>query len=295
MAKLNTTKAVSTESVMLYGAPKTGKTQLAGELAEYFDLIWIDLEGGHNTLYKMPTAWQERVELVNIPDSNVFPIGIETCLKMVKKAVNICELHGKVECMICKKTEDPFVHVDLFNQPESTIVVFDSSTQLTNSAIAQITKKQDDEYKLQTDDWGVLSHLMDVFFSQIQTLPVNRIVISHDSMLETENKKKTLVPVAGSSNFSRNVAKYFGHVVYCERKNLKHTFSSSTTGASNILMGSRTDVTMEDATKPSLLAIFKPELFKERDAIEAAKAAATSKTSTASVLAKLQAKAKAKT
>ena len=44
MAKLNTLKASSTSRVLLFGAPKTGKSQLAGDLAEHFNLVWIDME-----------------------------------------------------------------------------------------------------------------------------------------------------------------------------------------------------------------------------------------------------------
>ena len=55
---------------------------------------------------------------------------------------------------------------------------------------------------------------------------------------------------------SRNTAKYFDHVVYCEVKNRKHSFASSTTYAGNILTGSRTDIALEADATPSLLRIF---------------------------------------
>jgi hypothetical protein len=279
MAKLNTLQATSLHRVIAFGAPKTGKSLLAGKLAEYYNLIWVDMENGHETLFQLPEEWQERIELITIPDTRSYPMAIETCLKMVKQKCVICEEHGKVACMICQReaklaldnNEGPsvadideayFVTTDLPNLHDlETVVVFDSLTQLSNSAIANITKGQPDDYKLDYDDWGNLGKLLDIFLSHIQQSGYHVVVISHEVEATTEGKKSKLVPVGGTRNFSRNVAKYFDHVVYCEVKNRKHTFSSSTTASTTILTGSRTDVAIEDAAEPSLLQIFKPELY----------------------------------
>jgi len=325
MAKLNTKAASKTHRVLLFGGPKTGKSLIAGQLAEYYNLIWVDMENGHETLFQLPPEWQEKIELINLPDTRSYPIAIETCLKMVKGSVSICEQHGKVGCMICKRvqtdrcksTDDSIKHieigkelftdVDLPNMNHNSVVVFDSLTQLSNSAIAFITKDQPDDYKLNYDDWGNLGKLLDIFLSHIQQAGYNVIVISHEIEAETEGKKKTLVPVGGTRNFSRNIAKYFDHVIYAERKNRKHIFASSTQYATNILTGSRTDVRVEDAEKASLLAIFKPELYPEtahkseagkegkktgKVGKLAAKATSTSASKAGDILAKLKAKQK---
>jgi len=279
MAKLNTKHSSQTHRVIIFGAPKTGKTKLAGELAEHYDLLWVDMENGHETLFQLPESWQERIELINLPDTRSYPIAIETCLKMIKgKPVAICEQHGKVSCMLCKKELELFkkkgherkdaneafnlfIDVELNSLDHSSVVVFDSLTQLTNSAVANITKGKPDDYKMDWDDWGSLGKLLDVFLSHVQQAGYHVVVISHETEAETEGKKKTLVPVGGTRNFSRNVAKYFDHVVYAERKNKKHVFASSTQYATNILTGSRTNVSIEAGDKPTLLSIFKPELF----------------------------------
>ena len=268
MAKLSAYSASPTHRIIIFGAPKTGKTLIAGKLAEFYNLIWVDMENGHETLFQLPEAWQERIELINLPDTRSYPVAIETCLKMVKTKVSICVEHGKVACTICKKVErenptgdSMLIDVDLPNMGSDMIVVFDSLTQLTNSAIAHITKGEADDYKLTYNDWGNLGKLLDIFLSHIQQAGYNVIVISHEVEAETEGKKKTLVPVGGTRNFSRNVAKYFDHVIYAERKNKKHVFSSSSQYSTTILTGSRTDVKIEEAEEPSLLPIFKPELY----------------------------------
>ena len=69
MAKLSTKQASRTHRVLVFGAPKTGKTQLAGALAEHFNLIWIDMENGHETLFKFPQEWQERIEIIELKDT----------------------------------------------------------------------------------------------------------------------------------------------------------------------------------------------------------------------------------
>lgn len=265
MAKLSEKKASSTHRCIIYGEPKTGKSLIAGALAEFFNLIWVDMENGHEVLFQLPEEWQNNIELITLPDTRSFPIAIETCLKMVKgRPVSICEEHGKVGCMICKKEDKPAYDFDSSTLTNKDVVVYDSLTQLTNSAIAHITKGQPDDYKLTYDDWGNLGKLLDIFLSHIQQAKYNVIVISHESEIETEGKKSRLVPVGGTRNFSKNVAKYFDHVIYAERKNKKHIFSCASTHNSTILTGSRTSARVEDAgenEEASLLPIFKPELY----------------------------------
>lgn len=247
-----------TPSVLLFGEPFTGKSLLAGELAEHFNILYIDLESGSDVLFQLNPEWQKRVDVVAIPDSSFYPIAIETVLKLIKGPVDICDTHGKVSCLICKRSEGLLTHVDVNALAADTIVIYDSATQLTASAIAHITKGQPDDYKLDYDDWGALKQLMEIFFSHIQTARYNRIIISHVTEAEQEDKKKKLYPVSGSRNFSAQVAKYFDHVIYLEKKNKKHCAASATTYMNNIMTGSRTNVKMEEMERASLLPIFKP-------------------------------------
>lgn len=255
--KLSEKTHSATHRVLLFGSPKSGKTQLAGTLSEQYDLLWFDLENGSDTLLKLPKTQQERIELVSIPDSRVFPVAIETMLKVIRgNKVEICETHGKVSCALCKKESKPFTAVELSSLPRTTIVVVDSLTQLTNSAIAHITKNQPDDYKLNYDDWANLGKLLDTFLSQVQQAGYNIVCISHETEVEMEDGKQRLVPTSGTRNFSRNTAKYFDEVIYCEVKNRKHIAASSTTYSGNILTGSRSGVVLETETSPSLLQIF---------------------------------------
>jgi len=293
MAKLSSLSHSTTHRIIIYGGPKTGKTQLAGELATHgYDLIWFDLENGHETLFKLPPAAQERIELISLPDTRSYPVAIETVLKAIKGKVTICEAHGKVGCLVCKKREAPSIELDLPSiRDTNTVVVFDSLTQLSNSAIAHITKSQPDDYKLDYNDWGNLGKLLEIFLSHIQQAGYNVIVISHEQEVETEGKKNTLVPVGGTRNFSRNVAKYFDHVIYAERKNKKHVFASSTGYMNTILTGSRTDIRMEDEKEASLISIFRPsEVAKGATPIAKTTSVVSTGSQASSILQKLKAK-----
>ena len=256
--KLSAAPQASAQSVLVYGPPKVGKTQLVGQLATKFNLIWFDLEQGSATLFKLDQESQNRVELIKLPDSRSYPVAIETCLKVIRGTpCTIDEQTGKVLATGAKRQEGhTYVDINLNSLDYSYIVVFDSLTQLTNSAIANITKNQPDDYKLTYDDWGNLGKLMDIFLSHVQVAKFNVVCISHETEAELEDGKMKIVPVAGTRNFSRNAAKYFGHVVYCQVALKKHQFSSMTTSLNNIISGSRTDVATEKMDTPSLIPIF---------------------------------------
>lgn len=256
MAKLSQVAKSATHTVLVYGPPKVGKTELVGQLSEAFNLIWFDLEKGAATLYKLPLEQQEKIELISLPDSRSYPIAIETMLKVIKG--NPCIIDEETGKVVLKEAEGKtYTRVNLNELTPDTIVVVDSLTQLTNSAIAHITKAQPDDYKMQYDDWGNLGKLMDIFLSHVQQAKFNVVCISHETEAELEDGKVKIVPTAGTRAFSRNTAKYFGHVIYCQVANKKHSFSSSTTSLLNVVVGSRTDVATEKMERPSLIPIFK--------------------------------------
>lgn len=256
--KLTDKQVAKTSRVLVYGEPKSGKTQLAAALSSHFDLIFFDLENGYETLLKLPKQQQERIELISIPDTKVFPIAIETMLKVVTgQRVEICEQHGKVSCPLCKKENAPTTAICLNDLPATSIVVVDSLTQLSNSAMNHLTKNMDELYKPEWSDYRNQGQLLDKFLSQVQQAKFNIVCVTHVVESQQEDGKAKLFPVCGTAQFSRNTAKYFDHVVYCELKNRKHAFASSTTYANNVMTGSRLDIAVEaKADAATLLDIF---------------------------------------
>jgi hypothetical protein len=251
------------ERLLVFGGPKSGKTLLVGNLASDFNLWYFDLENGYKTLRILPQDWQARINLFSIPDTKVFPIAIETMLKVITgQPVDFCNQHGKVGCMLCKKDSKPFEHVELNSLGEKDIVVVDSGTQLALSAMSHIKKNDDELDKPTWDDFSKQGFLMDKFLSQCQQAKFNLCFLTHEVETELENGGKKLVPVAGTREFSRNTAKYFDHVIYCELKNKKHAFGSATDYSMSVLTGSRANVSIERLEKPSLLPFFRHEIYK---------------------------------
>lgn len=289
--KLTEVPRAPNQRVCVFGGPKSGKTELVGRLAEKFNLLWFDFENGFSVLLKLPTEWQERIELVRIPDTRAYPIAVETALKIVTGSpLKICHAHGKASCPICLKEQLPMTDVCLKNLTgkHDTIVVFDSMTQLANSVMNWLTRsqKEGDEYKPEWSDYRNQGTVMDRFLSEIQQATYNVVCITHELEVELEDGRKRLVPVAGTRNFSANTAKYFDHIVYCQLKNKKHNFGSGTTYDNSALTGSRTDVSVEGMETASLLPIFDPIAIS--DGIK--KAQANNAAGAAAILAKLTGK-----
>lgn len=238
--KLTQAKASKAKRVLVYGESMTGKTTLAGTLAANFKILYFDLEKGYESLLKLPAASQENIELIAIPDTKIFPIAIETILKVFTgKEVFICEEHGKVACPLCKKEGKPEVRVCLNELDESTVVVIDSLTQLSASTINFLMKDKEDTARPEWEVYRAQGALLEKILSCMQQAKHHIVCISHVVESQQEDGKVKLFPVCGSSNFSRNCPRFFDDVVYVELKNKQHRATCSTTYANNVTAGSR--------------------------------------------------------
>lgn len=271
MTNLTVKATSSTQTVLVYGGPKTGKTQIAGLLAKFFNLVWFDLENGYATLLKLPKEAQSNIDLISLPDTKGYPIAIETMLKVVtgKAPVTICELHGKVSCPVCNKAlrdgmDVDFTEVDVHSHKPNTIVVIDSLTQLGTSALSHVLKNQPDLYKPEWEDYRDQGMLLEKVLSSIQQAKYHVLCLTHVIETHAADKSIKLGPLCGTGSFSSKVAKYFGHVVLLEVKNREHRAGSSTGFSLNALTGSRTDISIEDGD--TLADIFLGKVGKPREA-----------------------------
>jgi len=248
----------------VYGPPKVGKTEAIGKLAAAgFKLHWFDFENGYETLLKLPAEAKKNINLYKVPDTRGMPVAIETALKIVRgNKMTICAQHGKVDpvgCPICRKASARIDTLELAALGPQDIVVFDSGSQLTDSAISHTIRNQPEEYKLQQDDWGNVGKLLSGVFSYIQAGRFHCIVTAHTlDPVSDRDKVGKLVPSIGTRNFALNAGKYFGHVVYLDVKNRKHVASSGTTDSTLFTSGSRTDVDLASMDQNyALVEIFK--------------------------------------
>lgn len=250
------------QSILLYGAPKSGKTIRAASIAKHFKrVIWLDLENGIQAVINSPTLTQEEkshIEVLQLPDTQTNPIAITTVMKILSgNKTEVCEKHGVVNCLSCKKDSSPFMTFEMKAEGTDTVLVVDSLTQLSLSATAQVCGPDLDKA---TDirNFGRSNDRLSMCLSFIQQAPYHTIFISHENAVEDLTEKNTkdktdveveIVPFAGTKAFSRNVAKFFGHVLYCEHKPSGFVVGSMQNYNNSILTGNRANIKWDANTQ----------------------------------------------
>jgi hypothetical protein len=254
MANLSNLTASQFHKTIIFGPSKTGKTRLAGRLASTHKLILIDGEQGFGTLLQDSNLLPEHrknVTLLSIPDDGVTGQFFTTVFNMFTTIAGgtICDLHGKFNCPECTKAKAPATNFNLLTVPKDTIVVIDSLTQFTNSLIAYVCRGKPDDYQMQIQDWGKVQAYMERMFSVIQLARINLVAITHEQLVEYDDGKKRIVPVAGSSKFSLNSTRAFDHVVYTEQVGATFKASSGAGKVPNVITGSRANFAIENHLK----------------------------------------------
>ena len=256
--------------IIVYGSPKSGKTALVGKLAATHKLHFIDMENGIKTLLNpqmLDPKFRSNVNVINIPDHKLYPVAIDTVRDILRGGLKkICISHGKINCPLCAKQADArYSHIDLTTFTKDDILVIDSLSQLSNSAMNKSTLKElmkpgGEEYKATFHDYATQGALLDQVLSMIQVLDLNIVVISHEVESEMTDGKDKIVPMAGTRNFSKLAAKYFDAAVYCTVVNKVHRAYSTTSYSPSVLTGSRVDVVLDElkGSDLSLSGFFKP-------------------------------------
>lgn len=261
--KLSQHRPSATKRILILGLSGSGKSTLAAEMAEQgWNLIWINVENASETLMKLSPEAQERINLINIPDTSSYPIAAQTLMKLFKDGkASICDEHGKHLCPICSKNPEAIItNLDFSILTSKDIVVVDTGTQISYSILAYTMKDKSIDTKPERDDWGALRKYTEFFKSQFQGARYNLIVTCQCQEAELENGVMKLVPSFGSAAMSANFASAFDHVIYTEIKNKTHKAFSGSTANSSVLTRSRSDFLIENLSKPTLLPIFTGEM-----------------------------------
>lgn len=271
MPSLAETSIDETDHVITYGEPGTGKTTLAGLLAEFYYILWLDGDKGLTALkHNLHPELLKRIIPVKVLDNSSTPNFCMTMMRVITgKPVKLCLGHGIAECPICIAGQKQFITVELGKLPKNWVAVMDSHTQFYVSVMAFAYYKRtnkniggdtDDAYKGDHDYWAICRNMVEKYGNYLKDLPCKYVSISHESLEEMENNLKKLVPVGGSSNANRNYAKYFGTEVNAKIVNGKHVFYSSTTATPGVQTKSRANVALELKAVPSLLHVFNADI-----------------------------------
>lgn len=263
--KLSDIAPSSAVKILVFGPPKVGKTALVGKLAKTHKLWWLDLESGIKTLLNpaiLAPEYRGNINVINIPDHRNYPIAIDTVRAIFKGGLTkVCNLHGKVNCPICVKSEGSFSEINLGTFTKEDVLVIDSLSQLALSAmnrgiIKELQKPDGDEYRKSFSDYAYQGALMENILSYIQVLNVNVVGIAHELEAENLEGREKIVPALGTRNFSLNASKYFDTVVYCTITNKQHRAFSDTTHSPSIISGSRLPIGSAGLNITELSSIF---------------------------------------
>lgn len=256
-----------THSILLYGPPKVGKTELAGTIAKIPDvenIYWFDLENGSDTLLdmlrrgKLTEEQAAKITLFKVPDIRESPVAMETLLKAIctKAAVQICDEHGRVNCPVCLKAKGSFTPFSHTACTEKDFIVIDSLSQAAVSAMNMACRNQPVEFKPTWDEYGLQTKWLSDLLTTVQAAQyTNFLCITHDLLIEEEGKSDKCVPLCGTKAFSNTAAKYFGTVIYAEMKLKQHKAGSSTKYSTSTQTGSRLGIELEKEKDPDLSTV----------------------------------------
>lgn|SRR5574343_1052547 len=232
--------------VLLFGEPKSGKSRLAATLAKYFQLYWLDLENGSEVINQIPNEYLDNIQLSCVPDTLTNTAAQDVCKDIFdNRATFVCDEHGKKNCPTCKKESKPGVTFDITKLGPNDVLVIDSLTQLSESALNKATADLDDSDKIEFSHWDHQGAILSRICTGIQNARCNIVVITHEAESEGADKEKLIRPMGGTRNFAKKLAKYFDDVVYLYKRNKSHRVASGSVWSNNIMTGTRADVALE--------------------------------------------------
>lgn len=269
MAKLSSYNiADMPQKVLVFGAPKSGKSLLVGRLAEAgYNLLWFDMENGAEVLFQLSEEAQERVTLYRVADKKADPQAAKLINEFYSgRNFSVCATHGKVNCVNCKAKGGEVTLFDFDAVGENDIVVFDSGSQIVTSVQNHIARNDKFEdfgaiNKESKHEWGHYNAqrlILDAFFTDIQSSRFKIVMITHEQELDVEKNptSKPVNPLGGTTKQSKTVGKFFGHIVHCRLRSNNHQLISQTTSDTTTVAGSRLNI---DVSKVGLAGIFKGE------------------------------------
>lgn len=251
------------QSAIVYGAPKTGKTALVGQLARKYKIIFLDFDLGAQTLFTaVPKEFWGNITIIRVKSTPADPAAIRVASTVVSATqdVTFCADHGHTTCIHCK-AKPPQAKINFAKLSTDTVVVFDTLSALSDAAMqlalgsaanAELAFK-----KREFDHYGAQGTILDRVLTLQKMMPCHRIFISHEEEVTHDDGTKKITPVAGTRKFASRVAGKFDHVVYTSLKMKKHCISSLTTSDVKVQAGSRNNQDIKSST--DFLDIFSVE------------------------------------
>jgi hypothetical protein len=265
---LSDSPEVSKHAHLIYGEPKSGKTQFVGLGAKHPHvkrIIWFDLDNGSSALRDPRLAFTHeelsKFTIFRIPDTKTNPNAAETLLKALttKSGVKICDAHGRVDCVDCKKAKSSETIFRLSDYGANDLIVIDHLKQLGDSCISLVMSSLPITAKTEWDHFWAQGAYLSAMLSVVQAAEYTNFVCITQALIHEEVvgsiKTPKIYPMCGTRNFSATVASYFSNVIYLDKYLKQHRAISSTTARSELSTGSRSSIDIQ-ATKGGSFELF---------------------------------------
>ncbi len=251
-------------SLVLYGAPKTGKTQLIGKLAEVgWKIKILDFDCGIKTLVNsVPKQYHNNIEFLSVSSTKLVPRALEVALTAFTKTgpSYFCTEHQVNKCKYCNMPNAEAFEWD-YTPRSDTIYVLDSMTALTNALVFHYGgpgKDDDESFRLEFKEWAFVTGRCTQILANIKNSGCNTIITAHAEIQVDDLARTTISPFAGTSKFSAKWAGDFDHIVYTEIKAAKDYGVYSMPPRAGIQVGTRSgiDISLPTHKANPLAAIF---------------------------------------
>jgi len=276
-------------TTLIWGPPRTGKTRWAltiAKAAQIKRVFFFDFENGWETvihakdsegnpyLTDVELAKIQVIRVLDLPDT---PRAIKTADAVFRNKARIIRLDGKTGEFRGK--EKTTLNTDIVIEPEmwgpDTAIILDTIGQIGVSALNKAEAAHPD-YKDKRNWYGDATHDLNNLFTMIQASPayviacthvlIHEVILSRDKSGNPVNIKEDYYPQCLSKNYSMNVGKYFGSIIYRWIELNKFAHLSTPTKKGGIQAGTRTDMDISgdlDATLPEVLKLIQEKAEAE--------------------------------
>lgn len=275
-------------SALVWGAPRTGKTRWVATIAkapQIEDVFFLDYENGAETIIYAKNkdgtpyftdAELAKIHLIRVMDLPDKPRAYTTTELIFRRRNQTTLIHSDTGDFHKTPTPDgQCVEIRPEHWCNKTAFVLDTIGQIGVSALNK-AENDNPDYKDPRKWYGQATHDLNNLFTMVQACPAYvvacthvldiEIVLARNSSGHPTRTKNDQYPLCLSKNYSMNVGKFFGSIIYRWIELNKFAHLSSPTKKSGIQAGTRTDVDISadlDTTLPQVLKLMQAEVEAE--------------------------------
>lgn len=273
-------------TTLIWGPPRTGKTRWAATIAkapQIKKVFFLDFENGWESIIYAKDAQGNpyfsdvelaKIQVIRVLDLPDKPRAIETAEALFRNRARTIRIDSQTGDFRGKekKPQETDILIEPADWCSSTAFVLDTIGQVgvssLNAAELEIPDAKDKRR------WYMMAtNRLNNLFTMIQACPAyvvacthvldNEIILSRDNSGNPTKTRHEYYPLCLSKNYSMNVGKYFGSIIYRYIELNKFAHLSSPNKKSGIQAGARTGVDIStdlDATLPQVLKLMQQQI-----------------------------------